>query len=133
MKRRLGGIVIIDGTDHELLLPNEHGHLEAPVDQPLETGQGTIALRIPHLKFGGEVRIELPLTAEVQADGTVQISGAAKLYEGVSERTTDLDDEKRVVFQVPRGGAPVVQRVNLGKKKSDHAEILICLTNALAE
>src|SRR4051812_37997338 len=105
MKRRLGGVLIIDPTDHELPFPNEHGHLEAAIDQPLETDQGPIALRIPHLKFGGEVRIEVPLTAEAQADGTVQLSGAAKLYEGTSERTSDLDDEKRVVFKVPRGGA----------------------------
>jgi hypothetical protein len=133
MKRRLGGVIIIDATDHEFLLPNEHGHQETAVDQPLETGQGPIALRIPHLKFGGEIRIEVPLTAEAQADGTVQVSGAAKLYEGTSERTSDLDYEQRVVFTVPRGGAPVLQRVNLGKKKTDHAEILICLTNALAE
>ncbi len=133
MKRRLGGVVIIDGTDHELLLPNEHGHQETVVDQPLDTGAGTVALPIPHLKFGGEVRIEVQLNAEALPDGTVRVSGAAKLYEGISERTSDLDDEQRVVVAVPRGGAPVLHRVNLGKQKSDHAEILLCLTNAMAE
>lgn len=133
MKRRLGGIIIIDGTDHEFLWPDEHGHQETTVDQPLETGQGPIALRVPHLKFGGEVRIELQLTAEAQADSTVLVSGAAKLYEGTSERTTDLDDEKRVIVKVPKGGAPAIHRVNLGRPKKDRAEILMCLTNALAE
>jgi hypothetical protein len=61
------------------------------------------------------------------------VSGAAKLYEGSSERTTDLDDEKRVVLQVPKGGVPLVHRVSLGKPKKDRGEILICLTNSLAE
>jgi hypothetical protein len=133
MNRRLGGVIVIDGTDHEWLLPNEYGHLESAVDQPLTAGQGPIALRVPHLKFGGEVRIEVQLTAAAQANGEVQVSGAAKLYEGTSEQTSDLDDEKRITLTIPRGGTPVVQRFSLGQRKGDSASILVCLTNALAE
>jgi hypothetical protein len=133
MKRRLGGIVIIDGTDHEFLWPDEHGHQETAIDLPLEVNGGPVAVRVPHLKFGGEVRVELMLTAEAKADGAVLVSGAAKLYEGISENTSDLDAEQRIAFAVPKGGAPAVQHVFVGKPRKDRAEILICLTNALAE
>src|SRR3954447_13336665 len=81
MKRHLGGIAIVDGTDHEFLWPDEYGHQETAIDMPLETGQGPVAVRVPHLTFGGE------------GGGMVLVSGAPKLYEGASERTTDLDDE----------------------------------------
>ena len=132
MKRKLGGIVIIDGTDHEFWA-DEHGHQESPIDMPVDAGAGPVAVRVPHLKFGGEVRVEVMLTAEARTDGEVIVSGACKLYEGVSENTTNLRDEKRVALKIPRGGAPVVARVPLGKPKSDRADILICLCNALAE
>jgi hypothetical protein len=133
MKRRLGGIVLIDGTDHEFLWPDEHGHQETAIDTPVEVNGGPVAVRVPHLKFGGEVRIEVMLTAEGKADGSVVVSGAAKLYEGMSENTSHLRDEQRIAFTVPKGGAPAVQRVFVGKPKKDRGEILICLTNALAE
>ena len=133
MTRRLGGIVLIDATDHELFWPDEHGHQETPIDTPLEVNGGPVAVRVPHLKFGGEVRVEVMLTAEAKVDGSVLVSGAAKLYEGTSENTSDLDAEKRIAFSVPKGGVPAVQRVFVGKPKKDRADILICLTNALAE
>jgi hypothetical protein len=133
MKRRLGGIVLIDGTDHEILWPDEHGHQETVIDMPVDVNGGPVAVRVPHLKFGGEVRVEVMLTAEGKGDGSVLVSGAVKLYEGTSERTSDLDAERRVAFAVPNGGAPVVQRFLVGKPKKDRAEVLICLTNALAE
>ncbi len=133
MKRKLGGIVVIDGTDHELLWSDEHGHQETAVDMPVDAGAGPVAVRVPYLKIGGEVRIEVILTAEARTDGEMIVSGAAKLYEGVSESSTNLRDEKRIALKIPRGGAPVIVRVPLGKPKSDRADILVCLTNALAE
>ncbi|MFO0811479.1 MAG: hypothetical protein U0746_22855 [Gemmataceae bacterium] len=133
MKRKLGGIVVIDGTDHEFLWSDEHAHQESPIDMPVEMGAGPVAVRVPHLKFGGEIRIEVMLTAEARTDGDVIVSGACKLYEGASENTTNLKDEKRVALKIPKGGSPVIERVPLGKPKSDRADILLCLVNALAE
>jgi hypothetical protein len=133
MKRKLGGIVVIDATDHELIWSDEHGHQETAIDMPVDAGAGPVAVRVPHLKVGGELRVEVMLTAEARTDGELIVSGAAKLYEGVSESTTNLRDEKRIALKVARGGVPVIARVPLGQPKKDRADILICLTNALAE
>src|SRR4051794_9992763 len=106
MKRKLGGIVVIDATDHELIWSDEHGHQETAIDMPVDAGAGPVAVRVPHLKVGGELRVEVMLTAEARTDGELIVSGAAKLYEGVSESTTNLRDEKRIALKVARGGVP---------------------------
>ena len=66
----------------------------------------------------------------------VQIEGNAKLFEGTSEGSSDLEDEKVVNFTVPRGGVAAHHNVQLRTTEvggGDHAEIGISFTNSVVE
>jgi len=137
MARRLSGLVIVDGTDDEWWPESdEHVHREVPIQMVLGEGQPAAAIAIPDVRWGGECRVELWLTARAQQDGVVQIEGNAKLFEGTSESTADLEDEQTVAFTVPRGGIPAHHRVQLRNTETfggDHAEIGISFTNSVIE
>src|SRR4029450_4758565 len=105
MARRLAGTVTIDGTDDEWF-SDEHGHSTQTIEVILDEGQPANDIEIKPLRFGGEVRIELQLRGQVVGTGTVQLSGRAKLFEGTSEDTDDLDASQDFVFTVPKGGLP---------------------------
>lgn len=137
MTRRVAGNIIIDGTDDENWpFSDEHGHLEQGVDIVLDEGQPAGVIQVNPLRFGGEVRVELELTAQVVQNNAVQILGVAKLFEGTSEDTDDLEDQQQVNFTVPKGGVPARRQINLrnsGVGGGDHAEIKISLTNSVLE
>lgn len=62
------------------------------------------SLSVPHLGVGGEVRLEFNVKATIRdTSGTIKITGKARLFEGTSERTSDLDDEKNVNITIPAG------------------------------
>jgi hypothetical protein len=99
MTRRLSGLVIVDGTDDEYWpQSDERVHREFPVQMVLEVNQPASAIEIPDVRWGGECRVEVRLTARALAEGVVQIEGNAKFFEGTSEGTQDLADEKNVSF-----------------------------------
>ncbi|MCT7984934.1 hypothetical protein NG796_16810 [Laspinema sp. A4] len=136
MARRLSGTVIINGTDDETWGSNEKVHRSHTVTMVLSENQPAVALDIPHVRWGGECRVEVGLTARVVGTGEVQIEGNAKLFEGTSENTDDLEDEKVVTFTVPKGGRPAHHGVNLRNTESgggDHAEISFSFTNSIDE
>ena len=102
----------------------------------LDVGQPAAAIDVPDVRWGGECRVELRLMARALEKGAVQVEGVARLFEGASEDTDDLEDEKTVTFQVPKGGVPVHHQIQLrstGAGGGDHAEIRISLTNAKVE
>jgi hypothetical protein len=137
MPRRLAGTVRIDGTDDEYW-PKEDEviHKTFTINLVLDDGQPTTALDIPDVRWGGECRVELRLIAKIVDNGRVQVEGSAKLFEGSSENTTDLEDEQTVTITVPRGGTPVHHTVQLrstGIGGGDHAEIGFSLTNSVVE
>ncbi|MBW4444301.1 MAG: hypothetical protein KME10_24380 [Plectolyngbya sp. WJT66-NPBG17] len=137
MTRRVAGIVVIDGTDDETWpFSDEHGHLEKGVDTILDEGQPASVITVPALRWGGECRVELEMLAQVVQNNAVQITGTAKLFEGTSEDTDDLEDQRQVNFTVPKGGIPVRRQINLrnsGIGGGDHAEIYITFTNSIYE
>jgi hypothetical protein len=137
MARRLAGVVIIDGTDDEWWPESdENVHREYPVNMFLNEGQPAAVITTPDVRWGGECRVELSLTARAEANGTVQIEGAARLFEGTSEGTNDLEEQQTVAFTVPRGGVPAHHRIQLRNTETfggDHAEIGISFTNSLVE
>ncbi|MFO1106850.1 MAG: hypothetical protein U1E34_12170 [Amaricoccus sp.] len=54
------------------------------------------------VKAGGEMRVELPIVVQIRASGDAKAPGTAKLYEGTSEETDDLDGTLDVDFPIPR-------------------------------
>lgn len=90
MTRCLAGTVIIDGTDDEYWpQSDETVHRVLNVQMMLDDGQPASAMDIPDVRWGGECRVEVRLTARAVSGNTVQIEGNAKLFEGTSEDTTD--------------------------------------------
>jgi len=137
MVRRLAGIVRIDGTDDEIWpQSNEVIHRSFAIDITLDEGVPATALDIPDVRWGGECRVEVRVTARYVNGGRVQVEGIAELFEGSSENTNDREDRQTITFLVPRGGRPVHHRTQLrnrGIGGGDHAEIEFSLTNSLVE
>jgi hypothetical protein len=141
MARRLAATVIIDGTDDENWPESdEHTHRVFNITMILNPDQPAQALDIPDVRWGGECRVEVRLTARALADGKVQVEGNAKLFEGTSEDTTDLEDEKVVSVTVLRTTASnpnpthhSIQLKNSGFGGGDHAQIGLSFTNSLIE
>lgn len=141
MARKLSGIVFIDGTDDENWpFDDEHVSRSFPLNATLDIDQPAVALDIPDVRWGGECRVEVRVTARAVGRGEIQIEGNAKLFEGTSENTSDLEDEKVVTFLVPRttGKNPNaanhnIQLRNAGVGGGDHAEIGFSFTNAVLE
>lgn len=137
MTRRLAGTVIIDGTDDEYWpQSDETVHRVFNVQMMIDDGQPASAMDIPDVRWGGECRVEVRLTARVVSGNTVQVEGNAKLFEGPSEDTTDKEDEQVVSFTVPKGGVAAhhgIQLRNTGTGGGDHAEISLSFTNSLVE
>jgi len=106
-------------------------------------GQGPIGIGIAPVKWGGECRVEVsPFEGEVIAeeDNTIRVRGNAKFFEGASEDTTELEDERGFEFSVPRRigasppirfSVPLVNSTVIGAE--DHAEIVFSLNNIIAE
>jgi hypothetical protein len=138
MTRRLSGMVIIDGTDDEFWpFGDEKVHRETNVQMILDVGQPAAVIEVPDVRWGGECRVQVQLTARALEDNVVQIQGNAKLFEGTAEDTRDLADEKVVTFTVPTGGIPAHHRVQLRNNEDlfggDHSEIGLSLTNSIVE
>jgi len=137
MARRLAGTVIINGTDDESWpQSNEYTNRVFNVAMVLDAGQPASAMDIPHVRWGGECRVELRITARVVNGNAVQIEGNAKLFEGASDNSDDLEDEKVVSFTVPKGGIPAHHNVQLRNSEAgggDHAEIGLSFTNSVVE
>lgn len=137
MARRLTGTVIINGTDDENWPESdEKVNRVFNTAMVLDTDQPASAMDIPDVRWGGECRVELRLTAKAANDNAVQIEGNAKLFEGTSENTDDLEDEQVVSFSVPKGGVTAhhnIQLRNSGTGGGDHAEIGLSFTNSMVE
>lgn len=137
MARRLAGTIRIDGVDDENW-PEEDERVQKTfsINVVLDEGLPATALDIADVVWGGECRVEVRVVARVVAEGRVQVEGTAKMFEGTSESTTDLEHEQTVSIVVPRGGVPahqVVQLRSVGTGGGDHAEVGFSLTNSLVE
>lgn len=90
----------IEGLDHETFGGHERAerffsHSKFLTD---ESAQSVID---EQLRFGGEVRIELKLDAQLANANAVRITGIGKLFEGTSEDTNDLEEQKSIDLIVP--------------------------------
>jgi hypothetical protein len=139
--RFLSGHVRIAGTDDESIFESDE-HIDATraVQTVVGTDQPAVHLSIEPVRWGGECRVELDLTAVTVGNGDVQISGTAKLFEGTSENTTDMEEQKDFNFLVPRNttinteaAQHNVQLSSDGWGGGDHAEIGAVFTNVIIE
>jgi hypothetical protein len=141
--RRLTGSAVVFGTDHEDFGSNEHptDNLRT-IDKLMFAGQGLIGFGIAPVKWGGECRVEVDFEAEVIAeeDNAIRVRGSARFFEGASEDTTELEDERSFQFSVPRrvgASPPIVFSVPLRNSTvigaEDHAEVVFSLSNIIAE
>ncbi|MGL4438909.1 MAG: LGFP repeat-containing protein [Bosea sp. (in: a-proteobacteria)] len=82
-------------------------------------------------RMGGEIRVEIALTGTVLPGGDVRVTGTAKLFEGTSEATTDLDGQENLSFLVPAGDtvSPRFSVTNTDENDDDRADIVLDLTN----
>ncbi|WP_414623849.1 hypothetical protein [Calothrix sp. CCY 0018] len=83
---------------------------------------------------GGEVRAELDLNCVRLDNGDVKINGEARLYEGTSENTGDLEDTKSLSYLVPKGRT-ITKTVKLRNTETfggDTAKFTLTLVNIQA-
>ena len=59
-----------------------------------------LQFEVPDVRWGGECRVEVQLTPKVVGHGEVKITANAKLFEGTSEDSNDLEDEEEITFKV---------------------------------
>jgi hypothetical protein len=92
---------------------------------------GTHAERSQTEKMGGEVRVELRLKFDWQLDASVEVWYEAKLYEGTSEETDDLEDTETGTVSVPkdRTVSKTIHLVNTEFAGGDTADISLEITN----
>lgn len=132
MARRVVVSAIIDGFDDETFSAPELAHQESKQETVISDFQPQNVLRA-NLRWGGECRIELRLIGQQIAGGSIQVNGNAKLFEGMSEDTDDLDGEIDFEFLVPAGKTVTSeQTVTNEDEGGDYADIKITVVNDLA-
>ena len=63
-------------------------------------GANPIKFNPYHVRWGGECRVEVYLAARLVTPGEVEMRVMAKLFEGTSESTNDLEDQKVRTFRL---------------------------------
>jgi hypothetical protein len=131
--RKVLATASIDGTDDEDIFADEHGH-GSQTREIVLFDQNTQELMFQVLKWGGECRTELSLRATRENNDDVRVDGNAKLFEGTSEGTDDLDGEIGFTLVVPKGRTvhDVRRLVNLDDGE-DFADITLDVSNNLFE
>jgi hypothetical protein len=97
----------------------------------------TYPLREFHMikKCGGEVRAELHLSrVQLLSSGRIYVSGEARLYEGTSGNTTDLEHRRTFSFYVSTNGSytKTVKVENFEWNSDDYAVIKFTVVNRKA-
>ncbi len=83
-------------------------------------------------KCGGEVRIELKITFKQNASGSISIKEYAKLYEGTSTNSTDLDGVASKSITIAKNQTKKVTfRVRNTDEGGDYADITLTVTNSV--
>lgn len=101
VRRRLSVGAAMQLTDHETFGSNEHSEAEKSGDAVLTNDLPQKVLTLVD-GAGGEMRVELVLTAKARTNGDVLVDGVANLWEGTSEQTDDHDGSETFQVLVPR-------------------------------
>lgn len=133
MARRLTVSGYISGVDDETFGSNEYGNASLTRETVLSDSQPQNVLSL-ECRWGGECRVELTLVAQALDNGDVRVNGNAKLFEGTSESTGDLDGQRDFVVLVPKGqNASHSERVNNDDEGGDYADITVTFNNSIVE
>jgi hypothetical protein len=84
---------------------------------------------------GGEVRVELHVNrVQLRNNGSLYVTGEVRLYEGVTERTTDLEDRKTFAFYVTtnRSYTKTIRLYNSESFGGDSATVQFTIVNRAA-
>ena len=136
MASRVIGKIIIDGVDDEWPGRDQRTHDEFTVERVFDRRTPSANIEVPHVRWGGECRVEVDIMGQLVDHGNVQIKGVTRLYEGASEDSMDLEDQEPIDFVVRRGGSPVHRRIHLrneGIGGGDYATVSLSFTNTLVE
>jgi hypothetical protein len=101
--RALQGQIQITGKDDENWpFPHELVDVTRTVRADLGVDQPAVKLPVEPVGWGGECRVEVDLWAHALTDGTIQLMGQVRFYEGTDEGPHDLEDWRDFAFPVPR-------------------------------
>ncbi len=103
VRRRVTINAHMDLTDDETFGSNEHGSGDKSGEVVVTNGSPQEIINMV-TTAGGEMRVELPINVQAHGNGDAKATGTAKLYEGTSEQTDDLDGTLDVDFLIPRDG-----------------------------
>ena len=132
--RRLSGHVLIQGVDDEYWpfkdeTVTAHRKIESSISGP------AVQLSVASVRWGGECRVEVDVSASLDPNQGIHISGEARLFEGTSEDSTDLEDTARIDFVV-RPDTTRNRQFYLENRESgggDHATVRFRLSNSADE
>jgi hypothetical protein len=130
VRRLITATAVMNITDEETFGSNEMGSAQMTASAIL-TNQLPQGLMHLEKGVGGEVRVELDLTSQVLTNGDILVIGRAKLFEGTSEQTSDLDGEREFNVLVPRDQFASTQvTIRNDDEGGDHAEISLNMANS---
>ncbi|KAH6977635.1 hypothetical protein EDB80DRAFT_875532 [Ilyonectria destructans] len=122
----------LSGVGHETFGSNELMHRS--INPPLRVALTDEDVPQTFAQFsegwGGECRLEITMTAKLVTNRHILVTVNGKFFEGDSETTTDLEDDRTQTVLVPRGAIPipfVMQLYNPGA--SDTGTIRLTFTN----
>lgn len=98
----------------------------------LTTAEPAISMGRVTLGVGGELRIEVDVYATALAYGKILIEGEARLYEGTSEKSQDLDGRKKFELVVEKNTSRSHSiRVKNVDEGGDYADVSMRFNNSV--
>ena len=137
MPRQVKADIFIRGVDDEPWPQKDlRIHREFDMEWILDTDSPAFVYEVPDVRWGGECRLEVDIVGKLLTRGRVEIEVEARFYEGTSEDTDDLEDEKTITFTLPTNGSPVHRHIHLRNTEiggGDSADVRLGFTNTLVE
>jgi LGFP repeat-containing protein len=103
VRRRVTINAHMELTDDETFGSNEHNSGDKSGEVVVTNGSPQEIINMV-TTAGGEMRVEMPINVQAKSNGDAKATGQAKLYEGTSEQTDDLDGTLDTDFLIPRDG-----------------------------
>jgi hypothetical protein len=105
-----------------------------PFESVLGDANRDFHFHIPHTGWGDECRVEVLQTkAHLRDDGSIEVTGTARLFEGIGEDSDQLRDEEFFTVIVPRKTENQYHQIHLNWSGGDFADVKFWLTNIVNE